>query len=353
MTSRSFILTGEQIRAARAIARIGQAELAALCDLSLETIKRLEGIRGPVEANVRTIAAIVEAFDRKSVSLELGEDGRVGVRLASGPAAPTLSSDPVRSTASETERSAYRLIYYSRAAGPTLAAMESILSEIQDVSARRNAELGVTGMLMAQNGWFLGALEGDKVSGRFMEPFPGTPGTPTCRSCRLVPCGAGSSATGMSSAVCSVRTKTCSTTNPAWPAASMRRNCRPRPRSDCWPSLMILKANLRVRAGVAGAAARLANIASTWRVSRVSAAFRRAGEEGGQAIPAGSDNPANADRAPKVGFRADAATGVTPPLRPNPGGSAVPNRRRRRPAPTGSDWPPGPRIRPRPSHNPL
>lgn len=166
MTSRSFILTGEQIRAARAIARIGQAELAALCDLSLETIKRLEGIRGPVEANVRTIAAIVEAFDRKSVSLELGEDGRVGVRLASGPAAPTLSSDPVRSTASETERSDYRLIYYSRAARPTLAAMESILSEIQDVSARRNAELGVTGMLMAQNGWFLGALEGDKAAVR-------------------------------------------------------------------------------------------------------------------------------------------------------------------------------------------
>lgn len=166
MNCRSLTLTGEQIRAARAIARIGQAELAGLCGLSLETIKRLEGIRGPVEANVRTIAAIVEAFDRKSVSLELGKDGRVGVRLASGCAAPLISADPVRSTASETERAVYRLIYYSRATRPTLAAMESILSEIQDTSARRNAELGVTGMLMAQNGWFLGALEGDKVAVR-------------------------------------------------------------------------------------------------------------------------------------------------------------------------------------------
>ncbi len=32
------------------------------------------------------------------------------------------------------------------------------------MSARRNAEIGVTGMLMTNSGWFLGVLEGDKAA---------------------------------------------------------------------------------------------------------------------------------------------------------------------------------------------
>ena len=162
LKNRPFILTGEQIRAARAITRIGQAELAALTRLSLETIKRLEGIRGPVDANVRTIAAIIEAFGRKSVSLELDEDGRVGVCLASELAPVVLIADVVRPRATEVGQAVYRLIYHSRATEAALEVMEASLDEIREESTRRNAELGVTGMLMVQDGWFLGALEGAK-----------------------------------------------------------------------------------------------------------------------------------------------------------------------------------------------
>ena len=162
MRNRPFILTGEQVRAARAIARIGQAELAKLSGLSLETIKRLEGIRGPVDANVRTIAAIIEAFSGRSVSLELDEDGRVGVCLASELVPPRLISDVARQQVPEAGQAIYRLIYYSRVTEAALAVMEASLDEIQEESTRRNAELGVTGMLMIQEGWFLGALEGAK-----------------------------------------------------------------------------------------------------------------------------------------------------------------------------------------------
>lgn len=100
MSATDQTLTGEQIRAARALARLNQARLAALTRLSVETIKRLERIQGPVDANYRTLAAIRSAFGdlgvtfdhavaagglpwRESVSLE---------RRTGADAAPALSS---------------------------------------------------------------------------------------------------------------------------------------------------------------------------------------------------------------------------------------------------------------------
>jgi hypothetical protein len=160
--NRPFILTGEQIRAARAIARIGQVELARLSNLSLETIKRLEGIRGPVDANVRTIAAIMEAFSGKSVTLELDEDGRIGVCLASDLVPAGLTFDMPQRQVPAAGQAIYRLLYYSRVTEAALAVMESSLDEVRAESMRRNAELGVTGMLFVQDGWFLGVLEGVK-----------------------------------------------------------------------------------------------------------------------------------------------------------------------------------------------
>ena len=49
MSLRELLLTGEQIRAGRAILRIEQSALAKASGVSLETIKRLERMRGPVE----------------------------------------------------------------------------------------------------------------------------------------------------------------------------------------------------------------------------------------------------------------------------------------------------------------
>jgi transcriptional regulator with XRE-family HTH domain len=74
-----LVLTGEQIRAARALTRINQAELAEACGLSLETIKRLERIRGAIDANIRTIKAIIQTFEAMGIKFDSWEGGGVGV----------------------------------------------------------------------------------------------------------------------------------------------------------------------------------------------------------------------------------------------------------------------------------
>ena len=77
-----MLLTGEQIRAARAFLRLDQLELAKAAHVSLETIKRLERMRGPVEANTRTVAAISSAFGQFGIVFDLGLGSGPGLRLA-------------------------------------------------------------------------------------------------------------------------------------------------------------------------------------------------------------------------------------------------------------------------------
>ncbi|HEV7353253.1 MAG TPA: hypothetical protein VGN74_09025 [Brevundimonas sp.] len=79
-----FILTGEQIKAGRALCRVNQTELARRAGVSLETVKRLEAIRGEVDANVRTLNAILSAFEALGVSFEC-EDGRAGLGVWARP----------------------------------------------------------------------------------------------------------------------------------------------------------------------------------------------------------------------------------------------------------------------------
>lgn len=75
------MLTGEQIRAARALARIEQSELAEAAGVSLPTIKRLEAQIGAISANTKTEAAIRTAFDKAGV-IFIEENGEgPGVRL--------------------------------------------------------------------------------------------------------------------------------------------------------------------------------------------------------------------------------------------------------------------------------
>ena len=74
MPDRPMLLSGEQIRAARAFGRLEQAGLARMAGVSLETIKRLERIRGPVDANSQTLIAIVEACRAIGIAFESGPD---------------------------------------------------------------------------------------------------------------------------------------------------------------------------------------------------------------------------------------------------------------------------------------
>ncbi|MGA0601764.1 helix-turn-helix domain-containing protein [Caulobacter sp. KR2-114] len=80
------MLTGEQIRAARALARLEQTDLAERAELSLATIKRLERIKGPIGANTATEAAIRKALSGAGVILidENGEGPGVRLRKSQG-----------------------------------------------------------------------------------------------------------------------------------------------------------------------------------------------------------------------------------------------------------------------------
>lgn len=74
-----MIITGEQLRAARAMVRIEQADLARRANVSVETIKRLERTEGPVSANVQTVDAIVRALE--VAGIEFTNGAQPGVRL--------------------------------------------------------------------------------------------------------------------------------------------------------------------------------------------------------------------------------------------------------------------------------
>jgi predicted transcriptional regulator len=75
------MLTGEQIRAARALLRMEQSALASASGVSLPTIKRLEGIAGPISANTTTETAIRRALtDAGAILIDENGEGP-GVRL--------------------------------------------------------------------------------------------------------------------------------------------------------------------------------------------------------------------------------------------------------------------------------
>jgi transcriptional regulator with XRE-family HTH domain len=156
-------LTGEQIRAARAIARVDQTELARLSGVSLETIKRLERIHGQVDANIRTLNRIVDAFLSLNVTLQSFEDGRRGVCMKAEAAA---RQPPARTP--EAARPLQRLIYHNAGSPEVAGTLKTVLADIQQELAARNAAAAVTGLLLCRDGRFLHVLEGPRDSVQMM-----------------------------------------------------------------------------------------------------------------------------------------------------------------------------------------
>lgn len=79
------MITGPQMRAARALIGIDQRQLAELAGLSLPTIQRMEASEGTVRGVVDSLTRVVDALDRAGVEL-IGEgavsrEGGRGVRL--------------------------------------------------------------------------------------------------------------------------------------------------------------------------------------------------------------------------------------------------------------------------------
>jgi predicted transcriptional regulator len=63
------VITGPQIRAARALLSIDQKQLAALSGLSVPTIQRMEACEGSVRAVVDSLEKVVNALSEAGVEL--------------------------------------------------------------------------------------------------------------------------------------------------------------------------------------------------------------------------------------------------------------------------------------------
>src|SRR5215208_3000980 len=68
------LLTGEPLRGARAMLKIEQGELANLSGVSVDTIKRLERVNGPLSANARTVDSLQRALEGEG-ALFMPENG--------------------------------------------------------------------------------------------------------------------------------------------------------------------------------------------------------------------------------------------------------------------------------------
>lgn len=80
MTKR-IVITSEQVRAARALLRWKQNDLADVSEVSLPTIKRLEGMPGIISANHLTLLAIERVLTEAGIEFIPENGGGVGVRL--------------------------------------------------------------------------------------------------------------------------------------------------------------------------------------------------------------------------------------------------------------------------------
>lgn len=79
------MITGGQMKAARALLGIDQKQLADLAGLSVPTIQRMEASDGTVRGVVESLTRVVEALERAGIDL-IGEgaasaNGGRGVRL--------------------------------------------------------------------------------------------------------------------------------------------------------------------------------------------------------------------------------------------------------------------------------
>ena len=76
------MLSSDQIRGARAVLRLSQADLARAASVSLETIKRLEAMDGELKVRLDTLTRIKEALEKAGVEFIPENGGGAGVRLA-------------------------------------------------------------------------------------------------------------------------------------------------------------------------------------------------------------------------------------------------------------------------------
>jgi hypothetical protein len=85
-------VTSEQIRAARALLRWEQRDLAAASKIPLPAIESMEAVRGPLAAQAGSIEAIIAAISAAGVDFIEENGGGAGVRLRK-PQSPAISDE--------------------------------------------------------------------------------------------------------------------------------------------------------------------------------------------------------------------------------------------------------------------
>jgi len=96
------VITSEQVRAARALLRWEQRDLAVASKVSLPSIKRLETIPGLLGAQARTIDALRAALEAAGVMFIAENGGGPGVRLRkSRPAPDTIAIEDLNASNDE------------------------------------------------------------------------------------------------------------------------------------------------------------------------------------------------------------------------------------------------------------
>lgn len=77
----AVVLTGAQVRAARALLRWSAEDLATQSRLGTATIKRAEANDGPVGSTPANVQAIINALEKAGIELIHENGGGVGVRF--------------------------------------------------------------------------------------------------------------------------------------------------------------------------------------------------------------------------------------------------------------------------------
>ena len=102
------MITGNQLRAARALLSIDQRQMAELADLSVPTIQRMEASDGVIRANVDSLMKLVSALESAGIELinpgAASATGGRGVRLREHVTNPKTNLKTKSKTVRQTKR---------------------------------------------------------------------------------------------------------------------------------------------------------------------------------------------------------------------------------------------------------
>lgn len=73
------MITGRQLKAARALVGWEQTDLARKAGVAISTVRRMESFQGEIGARTSTLSLVTKALERAGI--EFLDDGKPGVRM--------------------------------------------------------------------------------------------------------------------------------------------------------------------------------------------------------------------------------------------------------------------------------